>query len=200
MPAAPLEPIQDHVRQALAKLIQRFRDKPLFAAWVASHVQQIQDLEDAAWQVIGSRDVDTCDETRLRLLAKLVGQPVRGTLEQLRLFVKVRILVNRSNGSHPTILKIARTLLGSIIYTPGVLAEYSVEMTEALGDRDIVYSAELLRDATLAGVGMQLIYSPAETEDSFMFCYLEADASTNPTQGFEYADGLGAGGVLAAVA
>jgi hypothetical protein len=196
MPAAPLDPIPDHVQQALGKLIMRFRDKPRFAAWVASHVQQIQDLEDAAWQVIGSRDVDTCDETRLRLLAKLVGQPVRGTVDQLRLFVKVRIMVNRSNGSAPTILRIARTLLGSIRYTPGISAHYSIEMLEALGDRDIAYSAQLIRDATLAGVGVLLVYNVSAPSNALIGSYNPGEVDAN--RGGSY-DGT-TGGFGAAVA
>jgi hypothetical protein len=171
MPSAPMTPITDHVQQALGKLITRYKNKPRFAAWVASHVRQVQLLEDAAWQVIDSRDVDTCDETRLRLIAKLVGQPVRGTLEQLRLYVQVRILVNRSNGRIPTVLKIARLLLGDVAFSWGPPAHYTIEMLEALDGRDPNYSAELIRDATLAGVGVDLVYNTSEPEDALIGSY-----------------------------
>ena len=50
--------------------------------------------------------------------------------------VKVRVLVNRSRGRAPEILKIARILLGPVLYSEGG-AHMTIEATEAIGGVDL---------------------------------------------------------------
>lgn len=192
----PATPTTDHIRQALGKLISRFQGRPRFAALVACNVNQTQLLEDAIWGVIDSRDVDTCDETRLKLLAKIVGQPIVGTVEQLRTYVKVRVLVNRSRGRAPELLKIARILLGSVAYFEGS-AHMIIEALEALGGRDPNTAAALLRDAKTGGVGLTVVYSPASQDDSFVYSSALGDV---PGDGLGSSTDASTGGVIAAIA
>lgn len=117
---------------------------------------------------MNSLDVDTADLTRLTLLGKLVGQTPIGTLEQFRLYVKVRVLVNRSNGSAPALIRIARILLGDIFYTYYQPARITIETLTPLGVRDPVYSTVLLRAAKKGGDAFQLI-TQAQT-DGFLLC------------------------------
>lgn len=164
----PVTPITDHVDQGLGKLIQRFKGKPRFAAWCKSHLKQVQLLEDACWAFLNSLDLDTADLPRLTLLGKIVGQPVVGTLEQFRLYVKVRVLVNRSRGTAPNLIKIARILLGDIKFTAYQPARITIEALAPLAGRDPVYSILLLREAKLAGVALNLI-GQSETS-AFLLC------------------------------
>ena len=161
-------PITDHVDQGLGKLIQRFKGKPRFASWCKSHLNQVQLLEDACWAFLDSLDLDTADLPRLTLLGKIVGQPVVGTLEQFRLYVKVRVLVNRSRGTAPNLIKIARILLGDIRFTAYQPARITIEALTPLAGRDPVYSVLLLREAKLAGVALNLI-TQTQT-DAFLLC------------------------------
>jgi hypothetical protein len=164
----PATPITDHVDQGLGKLIQRFKGRPRFASWCASHLKQAQLLEDACWKFLNSIDIDTADMPRLTLLGKIVGQPVVGSLEQFRLYVKVRVLVNRSSGTAPNLIKIARILLGDIYFRTYQPARIVIEAQTALAGRDPVYSVLLLREAKLAGVALNLV---AQTQtDAFMPC------------------------------
>ena len=180
-------PITDHTDQALGKLISRFQRRPRFAAWVASDVDQVQDIEDAAWIVNAAWDVDTCDETRLRILGAIVGQPPLGTVEQYRTYIKARIKINRSRGRIVEILQIARLLLGPVVYDEPGEAYFYLEATNAIGDLDANTAASLLREAKAAGVGFHLIYNNVPAADRFVFGYLDPD-DIPPEQSPAYLD------------
>jgi len=163
-------PITDHFEQAADKLIQRYKGKPRFAALLGTYIKQVQELEDATWQVVASRDVDTADDVRLEILGRLVSQPRRGaTTEQYRLYIKSKIAVNRSDGAPETLKSIARLLLGQ----GTTLTEYPMwETFEVKGPIDPVIDdpgvvTELLRDAHTAGVGFAFIAQAAA--DGFLF-------------------------------
>jgi hypothetical protein len=187
-------PITNHIDQGLQRLIDRYKNKPRFAAWCASHLRQVQKLEDAAQDLLAALDVDTADETRLKLLGKIVGQPQRGTLDQFRLYVKTRIAANRSRGTAPDVLRVAHLLLGSVRYTEGG-AHIEIEALEPIGFRDPDASVEFLRDAKAAGVSLNLVFSEAPSA-GFRFC---SGSSVSPTElGFASESG-GDGGTFALV-
>lgn len=151
-------PITDHVAQGLSKLTSPFKNKPRFAAWFASHLIGWQDLEDHMQVFLASWDVDTCDLPRLTILGKFVGQSPVGTLETFRRLVKARIMVNRSDTSGPTLIKIARVLLGGDVwYTDGGCA-ISIEARSPLPlDVDGAVLASFLRLAKMGGVQLTLV-------------------------------------------
>lgn len=160
-------PITNHIQQGLDRLIDRFKNKPRFAAACASHLRQVQKLEDAANGLLAALDVDTADETRLQLLGKIVGQTQRGTLEQFRLYIKTRIAANRSRGTAPDVIRVARLLLGNVRYEEGG-AHINVTALEPIGTRDPDASVEFLRDAKAGGVGLDLIFS-SDLPSAFRF-------------------------------
>jgi hypothetical protein len=190
-----MTPITNHIDQGLQKLITRYQNKPRFAAWCASHLHQVQKIEDATQAFLAQLDVDTADETRLPLLGKIVGQPLRGTLAQYRLYIKARIATNRSRGTAPDVIRVARLLLGSVRYTEGG-AHIEIEALEPIGTRDPNTSVEFLRDAKAGGVSLNLVYSTAGAADRFQFC---TGLTLSPTgKGFALTGG-GSGGILSAV-
>ena len=191
-----LTPITDHIQQGLAKLIERYKRKPRFAMWCATHLWQVQKIEDSVATFKSSLDVDTCDLTRLRLFGKIVGQTELGTLEQFRLYVKARILVNKSDGRSPTLIKIARVLLGDIRFTNWGGGAFEIEALDPIGIRDPDVSAELLNSARAGGVRFQLLFADDALEDSFAFA--PGTASVAGVGGFsDYADTTG--GTLARI-
>lgn len=192
----PITPITDHVEQALAKLISRYQRKPRFAAWCASHVRRVQELEDACWAFVNSLDVDTADLTRLTLLGKIVGQTPLGTLDQFRLYVKARILVNQSDGKAPTLIKIANVLVGDVVYTEPGTAAINVEATEPIGTRDPDVSVSMLRSAKLGGVRLNLVFLDDTAANAFAF----AEGNSPIADGRGFADNaLSTGGKLARI-
>jgi len=198
-----ITPVTDHVEQGLGKLISRYKRRRRFAAWVASSIRQFQEIEDAAWTVINSRDVDTCDAPRLELLGKVVGQKRRGeSLERFRLYVKARIAVNKSSGRIADVLRAARLLLGgagSVTIRFGSPMFFRIDKVEPLDPvtTDPVVVAELIREATSAGVGSALVYSLSPAATRFTFSNLTTNPSTHT---FGSTTSGGAGGKLSAVA
>jgi hypothetical protein len=196
-----MTPITNHIEQALSKLVSRYKNKPKFYAWIASAVRQIQKLEDATWIQINNRDVDTCDEPRLRLLAKIVGQDFLGaTLDEFRLYVKVRILVNRSRGMLPDLLRISKLLFGPTSFEePGNAHLILTAETPVTGPVNPNIAAAFLRDAKAAGVGLSVIYSTIPNDRDFTWGW--AGEVFDPFQSWSWNNTEGdPGGSLAATA
>jgi hypothetical protein len=106
--------IATHVSEALDLLIQQFKEKPLIAGLVTALVTEVQELEDAAWEVLLATDLDNARNAQLTGLGTLVGEPRRGRSDiAYRPAIRVRILINRCNGKHPEILKILTLFLGA---------------------------------------------------------------------------------------
>jgi hypothetical protein len=194
-----IEQITDHYQQALDKLIQRYKGKPRFAAMLKSYIRQVQDLENATWDVINSRDVDTCDETRLEVIGRIVGQPPAGqSTETYRLYVKVRIKVNRSDGSPETMKSIARLLLGqgTTLTELPMLQKIAPKgpIDPIATDPNVVF--ELLHEAHGAGVTFQFEFF-AEPVSS-VFHFITGAIPAVDGRGFSKSDGT-QGGVFSRI-
>lgn len=157
--------VPNHVSQGTSKFLTPFKGLPRFTAWCKAPLTQVQDLEDTVQDFLAVLDVDAADLPRLILLGKIVGQTQRGTLEQFRRFVKVRVLVNRSPGTAVALIKIARLLLtpiggplGNVNYTESGCSVL-IEGVDAISDLDAAATIEFLFAAKMAGVGIRLIAS-----------------------------------------
>lgn len=191
-----LTPITNHIQQGLGKLIERYKRKPRFAMWCATHLWQVQKIEDSVAAFKAALDVDTCDLTRLRLFGKIVGQTEVGTIEQFRLYVKARILVNKSDGRTPTIIRIARVLLGDVRFTNWGGGAFEIEALDPIGIRDPDVTKELLDSARAGGVQFKLVFADDALADSFSFA--PGLLSVSDSRGFaDYADTTG--GTLARI-
>jgi len=189
--------ITNHVQQGLARLISRYQNKPRFAAWCASHIQQSQSFENACWQLADALDVDTADMARLTLLGKIVGQPPRGSLEQFRSYVKVRILVNKSKAKPQNLIKIATILLGPVTFTAWGRAAITIEADNDVTGKDPDYVVALLRLAKGAGIKLDLTYTATAADDAFSFA--PGTASIADGRGFASSTVGTDGGYLASV-
>lgn len=163
-------PITDHYERAYAHLIEQHKDKPRFAALLASYVRQIQDLEDVAWDVQTARFLDNADLVRLKVLGRIVGQVYRGeAVETYRLFVRARIRINRSNGHSDDILAVAQLILTGVtlVYNEYYPASIVVTANSNIGAIDVRYIVELLRETKASGVGFAFIFQTFD--DAFTF-------------------------------
>jgi hypothetical protein len=166
-----------HILQALSKLLTPFRGKPRFSSWCAVPVNQVQEIEDQLWALLALLDVDTADLPRLILLGKIVGQTQRGTLEQFRRYVKTRVLVNRSSGTAPQLIKIAGLLLGGptpdppspVFYTDGSCWITIEQDGPSIGDADPIATVEFLSAAKMAGIAIRLIAGDFDDNSNAMF-------------------------------
>lgn len=162
-----LERIERHFGEALVSLIPPFFGKPVIAALLRSYIRRVQELEDDAFEVLGAFDVNTCDETRLKVLAKIVGVSNLGwDLETFRAVVRARIATNRSHGREEDIINVLRLITTStapITITPLVPATMAVEMGEPVSAEHLAAIVFLLPKARGAGIRINLVV-PTEGE------------------------------------
>lgn len=196
---AGISPI-DHVSDGLSKLISQYRGLPRAEGWLRAHLEQDRELENAIFAVLAARDVDTCDETRLAVLAKLVGQPPRGTtLEAFRTFVKGAIAANRSMASGSR-----GPLRVALILDPFARAQrvYPASLRVFLrgtwtGSEDKRAAAALIKRATGAGIGIEVLDRSGEATGKRFFRFRYSTDTPAGTNGFGITTTPGIGGVFA---
>lgn len=98
-----------HVAKGLALLLQQWRSSPKLMGILATYLRQFQTLENVTWDVINSRMLDTAVGAQLDMLGDLVGEARRGRSDiDYRAAVKLRIRVNRSQGTAEDVIDVAR--------------------------------------------------------------------------------------------
>lgn len=189
--------VTDHVARGLARLTQRWRGKPVIEAILSSHLAEVQEIEDALWEVI-ELALDTATGDGLDQIAALLGEP-RQDLddEPLRTVLRARILANRSRGSFDELHAILALFAGDA-YT---LGEYPPAAVLAAldvfpGTVPAARMGGILRRAVSGGVGAQLV-APASVSTAFRFSSSD-EVATGSASGFAPLD-QSSGGHLAGV-
>lgn len=102
----------DHVAAALARLPQQFRGKPKIEALLTALVTPCASLEDALWQLLVERGVDSAIGAQLDQLGGVVGQE-RGGLSDAdyRRYIRARIAANRSRGNFEDLIRVANLVI-----------------------------------------------------------------------------------------
>jgi hypothetical protein len=181
-----LERKVDHLEEALDRPIDQYRHKTRFEGWLGAYIKQVQIFEDAAWQVIIRRFIDTARAAQLDMIGKIVGEYRQGRGDdQYRVFIRARITINRSQGQANDILNV----LALITATPFIFDEYYpasmllefVELPEH--DPELIFA--LLHDAKAGGVRLNMIAPGIEldTDTSFLWSAV-ADPVVASTFGF----------------
>lgn len=167
---APSGQITDHEQQAHDNLIHYFRNKPRLRAVLGSWAEQVQELETVFWYLLTRRGLSDAEGVWLEVLGDIVGEPRRDRTDgAYRAAIRVRILVNRSNGKLPELIKIAGLMLGegadvqvSEHYPASILVRVHSDPGEVLG----VDLARALRQAKAGGVKLDLIF-PTDAARTF---------------------------------
>ena len=99
----------DHVTEALGNYIQRFKNKPRLMALTTAYLEQIQDLEDALFQLITDRTIETAVGPQLDGIGSIVGEDREGRDDDdYRLAIRVRILLNLTDGTIEQVIEILK--------------------------------------------------------------------------------------------
>jgi hypothetical protein len=146
-----LAQVETHEPRGLLKLAPPFWGLPRIASWLIAYLAEVQALEDAVWSYLDGLDVDTCERWVLERLASIVGETARpDDTEALRLYVKARILVNRSDGTPGAIAEVIQVLTDGEVHVLDHSEEVRVlQYTSPPTDADV--AAEILDDAVTAG-------------------------------------------------
>jgi len=102
----------DHSAEVLPTVPAVFQ-KPLILALLGSYLKQLQDLEDACWQLFTLRFLSVAENEALEKWGRLVGESRNGDSDDFyRVRITIRIAVNRSRGNMADLRKIALLVFG----------------------------------------------------------------------------------------
>jgi hypothetical protein len=159
-----------HFYEALVRLVGPFWGRPRIAALLQSYIDPIQALENAAWEVIDARHVDTATGVHLDTLGAIVGQP-RFTSDDdtYRNVIRAKIAANRSKGTTDSLIAVVR-LAGDVSSPVQVThvgpAVVRITLTETVDAAGLSALAFILPKARAAGVRLGLL--AAVDEDAFI--------------------------------
>jgi hypothetical protein len=149
-------------RAAILELAPPFWGMPRIVSILVAILDQIQRIEDDAWDILTLRTIDNADLVRLKVLGKLVGQPRFGfDTEDYRDLIRARARANRSQGRALDLVEVMAILVGATNFamTEGGLATLYISALTPLTDTDVDKIGIILPDTRAAGVGVQFLYS-----------------------------------------
>ena len=163
-----------HVAQALANRIEQFKNKDDFAALLTIYVKQVQDLEDAAFQVLLDTALDTSVGQQLDNIGEVVGEDrLSRTDDNYRNALRVQILINKSNGTREQLIAVALLFAG--LSGPGQVkitafppASMIIEMINKL-EVDPFQLVLALDEARGEGINLALLYKLSDNADTLTF-------------------------------
>ncbi len=194
-----LEWTASHGDAGVALLLMQFKGKPLMEATVRALLAGVQDLEDATWQVLTERWLDTAIGEQLDLLGSIVGLGRRGwTDSTYRTLIRAQILVLRSSGTWPELFAILEAL-GVTLTLTTIVESYPAAITITLGeylDGDIAAAEVFDRvdAARSATVRFVLEFPVSELADTFAFADDDAASSEVADAARGWGDDAGATG------
>lgn len=107
-----LAKITDHLARGLGRLLLQYRDKLKLQQLLAVCIEQVQEIEDALWQLWEERKLDTAAGAQLDTLGAIVGQAREGVDDDTyRLRIRARIRLNRSSGTAEDVYGVMRLLV-----------------------------------------------------------------------------------------
>jgi hypothetical protein len=191
------------VVQGLARLIGSAQTpgiRGLIAPWLAA----FQDVENALWEVVTLRYLDTAEGVQLDMLGAILGAPRGNLTDALYLIrLKAQIVILRAEGVPPQLEQLLILCCPyAFTFTEVRNATLIVELVDTVDPDafDVSVLFGVLEEAKAAGVRFELVYSL--DEDDFLFAEYDSGGYTSAV--YDPAHGLGEypttyGGRLAAV-
>ena len=175
----------DHVERGLARLLGQFQRSDRLRAVLTSYLTQVQNLEDALWEVITERYLANAAGAQLDVLARLVRARGRGALldDDFRTAIRCQIRINRSVGRPSDICDVASLSLGAdatITYRERYPASVEVSCSDA-AEVDPRIVRDNLRSARGGGVRLSYYWTPSGYDSSLVFCPYQAGGYDTPT-------------------
>lgn len=158
-------------RAGILQLAPPFWGMPRIVSILVAVLDQIQRIEDDAWDILELRTLENADLVRLKVLGKLVGQPRLGfDTEDYRALIRARARANRSQGRALDLVEVSVILLGAANFSVTEVgnATLYISALTPLTDTDVAKLRIIFPDTRAAGVGLQLLWSdPAAADDIF---------------------------------
>ncbi len=199
----------DHLEVAQDWIAEYLRSATNFQALLEIFMSQIQDLEDASWEILRSRllvwkdgaeaggdTVADATDAQLDMIGELVGEAREGREDEAYAdAIRFRVRVNSSSGTPEDLLYVLSSYydlgLGVFEYSEQaatVTIQNTLQSTEADADK-IMHNLNLARAAAI-----KVYYAWFEDADD-VFTLAETIGETSDTQGLgDEADSSGVGG------
>lgn len=184
-----IEHKNNHVDEALELLLEQYKNKEKFKSLLSSYMVQVQKIEDALWQLYSETGLETAIGTQLDGLGRILKEPRNGRVDaRYRVFLKARILSNRSSGTVEELLAVIELVTAS---TPTRITEYFPACIEVLmsaplpGDITPQDLLIILLKTKMAGVCLTLKEGDAEEDYRFEFSeIIDTPTFYYPNKGF----------------
>jgi hypothetical protein len=119
-----------HVEEGLDLTLLQFADSPRLRALLSALLSQLDAVEKVLTQLLDGNWLDSAEGVALDSIGRLVGQPRNGMDDTLfRLWIRARVVVNRSRGEPNDMVRVLKTLLGPDVQIE--LNENPIELSEA---------------------------------------------------------------------
>lgn len=184
----------DYTAEALERLLSTLQGGTKTEALVSSYLDRCQELEDAAYELLEQRGIDSATGDRLDRIGALVGIPRGGQEDNTyRLRIRAEIAVLNSDGLASDILDVLRLLVGATVaqvsiseYFPKTVYVYTHNL---IVDEDTAVIASLLRRAVSAGTELQFIFSTVEVNDANTFHFSETPGTSEAAKTYGFGNG-----------
>lgn len=196
----------DYFDEAKTRLLQQFKNMPRIEGFLDAVSAEVQELEDAMWEVFVNRVIqsDLATGDLLAKLGKLVGQGSEGLTDaEYRLLIQARILANRSSGRREELIEVISTLCPgmTIAAHDHYPASFYLWPMGAVTLPPVLIGASFLQVAMSAGVRLMFVWNTSDLADQFIFGSVDVSVAV-PTadQSFASVDpSVLTGGTLAGV-
>lgn len=157
-----------HTEEALSKLLAQFKEKDKLMAVLSAFTDQIQAVENVLQELLDERNIDVAVGDVLDLFGKVVGQPREGrTDDDFRLWIKARILINKSSGLTEEMYTVLKLITGHMDSgdfqltetAVGYPAHFDVQTNFALGSLDPQVIYDILNEMRAITVDFTYTYA-----------------------------------------
>lgn len=113
--ALEVDRITDWLGRLRGRVYEQFKGKPKIDAWVVMVAAQFQELEEAAQSLLTLLSIDNSVGAQLDNIGRIVGQIRAGASDAVfRLYIRARIVANRSKGTGEDLYRVFRALFGAL--------------------------------------------------------------------------------------
>ena len=170
-----IEYIGNHTEQALARLTQQFKSSTKVQALLSALVGPSQGIEDAQWELLTERGVETAVGIHLDKIGAIVGQRREGLTDAIyRRYIRARIIANRSDGLVEDLIAVVRAVIADanavIVLEQLYPAAVYVRVFEFSMSAEIAAALiKFLLDAVAAGVRILLEFVTGGNDSETFF-------------------------------
>ncbi len=176
-----MQRIPSHASDAIARIASEYVGKTKMEAMTGLIGDRTQVTEDALWAFSTDLTLDGATGAQLDVLGAMVGESRASKDDDAyRIFIRARVLVNKSSGTGDEILDIFVMLLSDLgAYTVELLelqpATILVQVHGSFDEVDAQSLSVILRSARAAGIGSWMVWSPAADASTFSLSTVQVD-------------------------